>query len=523
MIANITKGNGFYGCVAYVLGKDDARLINTNMAGETPAQLAWEFRQFANLNKRTKKPVLHISLSPSPDDRPLDDWEYIQITNDLLDGLNLSNNQFVLVQHNDASFDGKPRPHAHLVINRVDYDGKCNDDYKDFYRIQKIERKIEKDYNLIIQPSSWEVENKKAYPKHTQSIEAGELNIVEKLQQSILTAASDQPEMPTFVARLLKENIEVGCKFTRTGKLKGITYCIDGQWFSGGDLGSQYSHNGIRNKLNVKYIEDYQKTIEELENNYKRGIKIDEDTSSDSDDSTFESIKNNDSKAVIKQNNDYISVIPSPKELFGNPTKNKENKDSVESYKSNTNTNDTIDNNDDSQEVAPPQNNNYISVLPSISELFPAPKEKDKDKKENRNITPPTIEVETQPTVAPEIQAPTSAAEENSTLLINNNEALGYIKLIAAYLRHIKKNEYKGETLHATLNPENRNLTVKRIDSEITILEGDYNTENKQWRLITVGEITPEDKRRITKLEKEITKQPQQPTTKNIDTDMGID
>ncbi|MBD2682593.1 MULTISPECIES: relaxase/mobilization nuclease domain-containing protein [Nostoc] len=277
MIGNITKGNGFYGCVAYVLGKTSARLINTNMAGETPAQLAWEFRSFANKNQRVKKPVLHLSFSPAPGDRTLDDWELCQIAEDLREGLKLSNNQFILVQHNDAEFDGQVRPHAHMVINRVSYDGECNDDYLDYYRTEKILRQIEKNYDLIIQPSSWEVDKKKAYPKHVQQAEEfGTQNIVEQLQKQIEQAAVDNPAMPVFVARLLKENIQVDCKFTRTDKLKGISYCLDGQPFKGGDLGKLYTHVGIREHLKVSYQEEYRYPIESLIESYKRGRTIDD-------------------------------------------------------------------------------------------------------------------------------------------------------------------------------------------------------------------------------------------------------
>ena len=278
MIGNITKGNGFYGCVAYVLGKKDAQLINSNMAGTTPAQLAWEFRKFANFNQRVKKPVLHLSFSPAPGDRTLDEWELCQIGQDLLDGLKLSNNQFILVQHNDAEYDGQVRPHAHMVINRVSYNGECNDDYLDYYRTEKILRQIEKNYNLIIQPSSWEVDKKKAYPKHIeQTEESGEPNLVERLQKQIEQASSDKPAMPVFVARLLKENVQVDCKFTRTGKLKGISYCLDGQPFKGGDLGKLYTHIGIREHLKVDFHEDYRYPIESVIESYKRGRKIDDD------------------------------------------------------------------------------------------------------------------------------------------------------------------------------------------------------------------------------------------------------
>ncbi|NJN12692.1 MAG: hypothetical protein HC815_33950, partial [Richelia sp. RM1_1_1] len=97
MIGNITKGNGFYGCVAYVLGKENAQLINSNMASTTPTDLAWEFRKFAQLNQRVEKPVLHISLNPAPSDRILDEWEMCMIAQDLMEGLELKNNQFILV------------------------------------------------------------------------------------------------------------------------------------------------------------------------------------------------------------------------------------------------------------------------------------------------------------------------------------------------------------------------------------------------------------------------------------------
>ena len=276
MIGNITKGNGFYGCVAYVLGKENAQLINSNMASTTPTDLAWEFRRFAQLNQRVEKPVLHLSLSPAPDDRILDEWELCMIAQDLLEGLELSNNQFILVQHNDAEYDGEIRPHVHLVINRVSHNGKCNDDYLDYYRTEKLLRQIEKNYDLIPQPSSWEVEKKKAYPKHFEKA-AGELNIVVLLQNAIEEAAVDKPEMPVFVARLFRDNIQVNCKFTRTGKLKGISYCIDGEAFKGGDLGKLYTHIGIRKHLEVGYQQHYSNPISSLIESYKRGYTIDDE------------------------------------------------------------------------------------------------------------------------------------------------------------------------------------------------------------------------------------------------------
>ena len=276
MIGNITKGNGFYGCVAYVLGKKDAQLINTNMAGTTPSQLAWEFRKFANFNERVLKPVLHLSFSPAPGDRTLDEWELCQIGQDLLDGLKLSNNQFILVQHNDAEYDGQPRPHGHMVINRVSYDGECNDDYLDYYRTEKILRQIEQQYDLIIQPSSWSVERKKPYPKQIQ-LETGGSNTIQQLQTAIETAAADKPAMLVFVARLLKDGIKADVKYTRTGKVKGISYGIGEEHFAGNDLGKVFTFNGLQKHYCVSYDHSRDKpVIESLLESFKRGRTIDD-------------------------------------------------------------------------------------------------------------------------------------------------------------------------------------------------------------------------------------------------------
>ena len=389
MIGNITKGNGFYGCVAYVLGKKDAQLINSNMASTTPTGLAWEFRKFAQLNQRVEKPVLHISLSPAPDDRILDEWELCQITQDLLEGLELSNNQFILVQHNDAEYDGKIRPHVHLVINRVSVSGKCNDDYLDYYRTEKILRQIEKTYNLIPQPSSWEVEKKKAYPKHVEKA-AGKLNIVEKLQNAIALAASDKPEMPVFVARLLKDNIQVNCKFTRTGKLKGISYCMDGEAFKGGDLGKLYTHIGIRKHLGIGYQQHYSDPIRSLMESYKRGRTINDEwvehlkswcswrnQESDILISKPEEIEYSNNESAPQQiQSELTTPVPQTEEIEQPPEpKTPAITTSNDVYpeiitNSNNNSDSTNESITDSTSVVEPARPSYKSFVPSIEETF---------------------------------------------------------------------------------------------------------------------------------------------------------
>ncbi|MUG93976.1 hypothetical protein F7734_16880 [Scytonema sp. UIC 10036] len=45
--------------------------------------------------------------------------EYCCIAQDLLEKLHLNKNQYILALHYDAEYQGKTRPHAHMIINAL--------------------------------------------------------------------------------------------------------------------------------------------------------------------------------------------------------------------------------------------------------------------------------------------------------------------------------------------------------------------------------------------------------------------
>lgn len=66
MIGKITKGSGFKGCVSYVLGKDQAKLLDcSGVLTESQQTIINSFCMQSLLNPDIKKPVGHISLSYS--------------------------------------------------------------------------------------------------------------------------------------------------------------------------------------------------------------------------------------------------------------------------------------------------------------------------------------------------------------------------------------------------------------------------------------------------------------------------
>ena len=253
MIGKITKGNGFTGVCSYVLDKDEARLIGGNMASTTPRQLAAEFRVFSQKNIRVQLPVEHISLSPSPGDRELDDSEWIALAIDLLDGLGMNQNQYIVVLHKDTEFEGKPRPHVHIIVNRVSIDGQCADSWLDFRRAEEVIRLLEQKYDLTPVTPSWEslasADSEGQMRRLKREVDQGEKpqeSIKRRLQNLCDMAAADQPTMTQYKKRLKDAGVETRIRETRTGKIQGISYELEGVAFAGHKLGRNYSWQGIQ-------------------------------------------------------------------------------------------------------------------------------------------------------------------------------------------------------------------------------------------------------------------------------------
>jgi len=253
MIGKITKGNGFAGVSSYVLGKDEARLIGGNMAATRPEQLAAEFRVFSQRNQQVQKPVEHISLSPSPGDRELDDQEWHALAQELLDGLGMSRNQFIVVSHQDTEFEGKPRPHIHIIANRVSIDGQCANSWLDFHRAEEVIRQLEQKYELTPVASSWEVqrgaESTGEIRRQRREAELGtepQESAKRRLQNLCDAAAADKPTLSQYLQHLKDSGVEPQIKETRTGKIQGISYKLEGVAFPGHKLGRNYSWIGLQ-------------------------------------------------------------------------------------------------------------------------------------------------------------------------------------------------------------------------------------------------------------------------------------
>lgn len=106
------------------------------------ARMVENFNAFMPKTGKTKKPVLHISLNPHPDDR-LTEQQYEILAREYLEKLGFGEQPYIIYKHMDID-----RHHIHIVTVNVNEQGKrLNQDFL-FRRSKKITTEMEEKYNL---------------------------------------------------------------------------------------------------------------------------------------------------------------------------------------------------------------------------------------------------------------------------------------------------------------------------------------------------------------------------------------
>ena len=152
MVAKINYGSSLYGALAYngeKVNEGVAKILETNKVF-SPADgthdisaCMQDFMAYMPSHVLTKKPVIHISLNPHPDDRLTDEqfsaiaWEYIE-------KMGYANQPFIVYKHEDID-----RHHLHIVTLAVDERGKKINDGNNFYISTRILKELEQKYGLI--------------------------------------------------------------------------------------------------------------------------------------------------------------------------------------------------------------------------------------------------------------------------------------------------------------------------------------------------------------------------------------
>ena len=251
MIAKAVKGKGFRGALEYDLTKEGGQVLDTNMAGENPRELAAEFGEIRKLRPNLGKAVLHVSLSAAPGEK-LTDAQWREIGKRYMDGMGLEKNQFIVTRHTDTEHE-----HIHILANRIRFDGSVTSDSQDYKRQEAIMRELERDYGLQRVAPSIEAERKAPTKGEIEGgIRTGAPSTRQQLQQLCDGAAKDCRSFSVYQERLEGAGVELVPVVQLEGaKLSGLSYRLDGVTMKGSDLGKAYSPAGLA-KRGVTYEQD---------------------------------------------------------------------------------------------------------------------------------------------------------------------------------------------------------------------------------------------------------------------------
>lgn len=151
MVAKISSNTSLLGTLLYnknKLDKEDAKLLSSkNVYEKADGSFSMQttiksFEPYLIANKRTEKPIFHVSLNPNPKDT-LTDEQYRDIADRYMEDMGYGNQPYVVFKHTDID-----RIHLHIVSIRVDESGKKLDSNFENMRSMKVCRQMEKDFNL---------------------------------------------------------------------------------------------------------------------------------------------------------------------------------------------------------------------------------------------------------------------------------------------------------------------------------------------------------------------------------------
>ena len=239
MIGKLKKGTSFGGCIRYVTGKDEAKIIASDgvLLG-TNAEMAQSFELQRQLNPRIKKPVGHIALSFKPEDKPrLTDEFMAKIALEYMQMMGIKDTQFIIVRHHNTD-----NPHCHIVYNRINNDGKLISDTHDYRRNEQGTKALKSKYGL-----TYGTDKSNTNTRKLRNAERAKYEIHNAVKSALRMADS----WNEFKSELVKRGIHVELvyKDKEQTKVQGIRFCKDGYSFKGTQISRDYSFG----KLNARF------------------------------------------------------------------------------------------------------------------------------------------------------------------------------------------------------------------------------------------------------------------------------
>jgi len=136
-------------------------LLHYNLCFGDQYEIIKQFNEVSQLNPNLSKPVMHVSLSLSPEDK-IEKGKMNEMVEECARQMGFTKNQYVAVYHKDTKHQ-----HLHIVVNRIGFDGKTLSDSHNFGKIASYCRQMELKHQLkqVLSPRRYLSEEQRLIPR----------------------------------------------------------------------------------------------------------------------------------------------------------------------------------------------------------------------------------------------------------------------------------------------------------------------------------------------------------------------
>jgi ribosomal protein L22 len=267
MIAKIVQGRGFRGVVNYVLDKDHSQLLYAEgVRLKDKESIIQSFVAQQKLNPKIAKPVAHISLDFSVQDKNrLTDQFMAGMALEYMEKMGYRNSQYIIARHRDTD-----HPHIHIVINRIDNNGKRISDQNEKLRNTRVCMELTKKYGLYIASGKENVkEHRLKEPDKTKY----------EIYHALKSAIPNAKNWKELKSELLQSGITT--EFRRDGntdKIQGVRFGKNGYEFNGSKIDRACSYSKINYKLYLNEKQHQNEGLQHSEANQTNQINQQDNT-----------------------------------------------------------------------------------------------------------------------------------------------------------------------------------------------------------------------------------------------------
>lgn len=235
MMAKIVKGSDFKGVVDYILDKSKATQLvaQEGLFMENRKTIAMSFNAQSRMNGKVAKPVGHIALSFSKEDKPrLTNRVMAGIALEYMERMGIKDTQLFIARHFD-----KEHPHVHIAFNRIDNNGNTISDRHERLRSTRICKELTLKYGLHMANGKDNVKrNRLKEPDKTKY----------ELYDILKTEVGRCGNWNVLVANLKRQGAEVYFSHRgQTDEVQGVVFTKNGYRFNGSKVDRRFSYSKI--------------------------------------------------------------------------------------------------------------------------------------------------------------------------------------------------------------------------------------------------------------------------------------